>query len=188
MFAPRLAVLVSITMLAACSQEPEQSPDPSETSLENDGVEVLGSAILALADGSNGGSVSLVADADGQLSVEVDTQGIESGAHGFHLHETGACEGPDFKSAGGHLNPHGNSHGSESSGGMHLGDLPNLTADASGAGSLTAPIDGEQSEILNWMFDADGTAVVIHAEPDDYRTDPTGNAGARVACGVLTRL
>ncbi len=90
-------------------------------------------------------------------------------------------------SAGGHLNPHGKQHGMENPQGSHLGDLPNLSIGADGKGSFSVPLNGSPAEIEALLFDADGTALVVHAKPDDYRTDPSGNSGPRIACGVLTR-
>ena len=106
--------------------------------------------------------------------------------HGVHLHAVGDCSAADFSSAGGHLNPQNNSHGSENQQGAHLGDLPNATVGPNGVGAVSDVLRGEAAQVLGWIFDADGTAVVVHEGPDDYRTDPAGSAGARVACGVLS--
>lgn len=145
----------------------------------------VASATLAAADGSPRGKAWIVAH-DGRWELKVDAEGLPAGAHGTHLHMVGKCEAPGFTTAGDHLNPHGRQHGSENPQGMHLGDLPNLTAGADGKGSLTAPLQGTPAELQAALFDADGTAVVIHAAADDYRTDPSGNSGSRIACGVLT--
>jgi Cu-Zn family superoxide dismutase len=121
------------------------------------------------------------------LTITVAAIDLPEGPHGLHLHSTGKCEAPGFTSAGAHLNPGGHQHGSANPQGSHLGDLPNLTADRNGAGTVRAELKGSRAEVEALLFDADGTAVVIHAAPDDYRTDPTGNSGARIACGVLSR-
>lgn len=105
----------------------------------------------------------------------------------MHLHAVGKCEAPAFASAGGHLNPGSRQHGVDNPHGAHLGDLPNLLADTSDAGSLTATLHKTIPDLLAQLFDADDTAVVIHASADDYRTDPSGNSGSRIACGVFTR-
>ena len=96
---------------------------------------------------------------------------------------TGAL--PDFKSAGGHLNPANKGHGLLDNDGSHLGDLPNLVVAANGTASVQVPLDGTRTYVIDQIFDADGTAVVIHADADDGRTDPSGNAGSRERCGVL---
>lgn len=100
---------------------------------------------------------------------------------------TGRCEGPAFTSAGGHLNPGEKQHGTLNPAGSHTGDLPNLNIVSNGAGTLSVELSGTRAELEAALFDADGTALVIHATADDYKTDPTGNSGARIACGVLTR-
>ncbi len=146
--------------------------------------ERIGSATLMLANGVPAGTVQILANG-GQVSLAVAATGLAEGEHGFHLHTTGACTRPGFESAGGHLNPLGRTHGSLSDRGPHVGDMPNLTIRSGGSGSATVDLPGTRAQIEEWLFDDDGTAVIIHAQPDDYRTDPTGNAGARVACGVV---
>ncbi len=146
----------------------------------------LGSAMLMKADGSPAGTARLVGHGD-TVSLAIAATGLTPGEHGFHLHQTGQCKAPDFKSAGGHLNPYNRQHGLESPQGPHLGDLPNLVASASGTASTTVDLRGSQRDVLANIFDNDGTALVIHAGPDDYVTDPAGDAGSRVACGVFSR-
>jgi Cu-Zn family superoxide dismutase len=117
---------------------------------------------------------------DGQrTTIKVNAEGLPAGVHGIHLHAVGRCDGPKFESAGAHWNPAGKQHGKDNPQGAHVGDLPNLTAGADGKASASFAIDGD-------MADADGTALVIHAKADDYKTDPSGNSGARIACAVLT--
>jgi len=118
----------------------------------------------------------------GALQVRVQAQGLAAGTYGVHFHAVGRCDGPDFESAGPHWNPAGRQHGSLNPQGHHLGDLPNLVVEADGGGRLEAALADTP---ISALADADGTAVVIHAAPDDYRTDPSGNSGARIACGVL---
>lgn len=146
----------------------------------------IGSATLSLASGVPAGTAQILANGD-TVTLVVAATGIAPGEHGFHLHTTGECRRPDFTSAGGHLNPLNRQHGRLADGGAHVGDMPNLTVGSGGTGSITVDLPGTRGQIEGWLFDADGTAVVIHADPDDYRTDPTGNAGARVACGVIGR-
>jgi superoxide dismutase, Cu-Zn family len=145
----------------------------------------VGQASLSFANGLPAGTAQLLRDGSG-LRIVVAATGMTPGAHGFHLHTTGRCEAPGFTSAGGHLNPSGRKHGTQAPGGPHLGDLPNIQINANGSGAATEIITGGDAT-LSAIFDADGTAVIIHANADDYVTDPTGNAGDRVACGVLRR-
>jgi Cu-Zn family superoxide dismutase len=119
------------------------------------------------------------------MEVRVQAAGLPAGHYGVHLHGVGRCEGPDFASAGPHWNPTGRQHGSLNPAGHHLGDLPNLDVDEQGAGRLEFAIAGAGTSGADGFFDADGTSLVIHAAADDYRTDPSGNSGARIACGVL---
>ena len=149
-------------------------------------TERIASARLTLANGIPAGTVQLLGNGEA-LSLAVAVTGISEGPHGFHLHTTGKCIAPDFKSAGGHLNPSGNEHGTLNPKGSHLGDLPNLMVGSSKTASETIELSGDHAEILADLFDDDGTAIVIHAGADDYRSDPAGAAGSRIACGVLKR-
>jgi Cu-Zn family superoxide dismutase len=113
---------------------------------------------------------------------------LPPGSHALHIHTTGRCEGPDFMSAGGHFNPSMKQHGKDNPMGPHAGDLPNFDVDASGKGQATVTAAGVTlSDGANSLFHPGGTALMVHAAADDYKTDPTGNAGARLACGVITK-
>ena len=138
------------------------------------------------ANGALAGTVVIVAAGD-EVTINLAAIGLSKGAHGVHLHTVGVCEAPSFATAGSHLNPHGKQHGSANPAGSHLGDLPNLVVDGSGAGTITAKLSGSRAEVEAGLFDTDGTAVVIHANSDDYKTDPSGNSGTRIACAVLKR-
>lgn len=140
-------------------------------------------ASLVAADGASRGTARL-SDASGGILVQVDAQGVPAGVHGIHIHTTGRCDAPDFASAGGHWNPTSRQHGRDNPQGAHHGDLPNMTVGADGRGSMQLTTPGGS---LAELFDADGAALVIHANADDDRTDPSGNSGGRIACGVITR-
>ena len=120
------------------------------------------------------------------IRVRVEAMGMPRGTYAAHVHTTGVCNPPDFTSAGPHWNPTGQQHGRNNPAGMHKGDLPNLEVGTDGRGSFEYTIP--QASLAGGgtpMLDADGAAIVIHATADDYRTDPSGNAGARRACGVF---
>lgn len=118
----------------------------------------------------------------------MNSEGKIVGEHAFHIHAVGSCEGTDFKSAGGHFNPHGKKHGKKNPEGAHAGDLPDLAVGPDGSGSLeTLAAEVTLGEGPNSLLDADGSALVIHAKPDDGVTDPAGNAGDRIACGVVAQ-
>lgn len=121
------------------------------------------------------------------VRVRVTLRGFRPGTYGVHLHQTGRCDAPAFESAGAHWNPAGRQHGLLNPQGPHAGDLPNLQVDADGAGRIEFEfqVPAGTAPHINPLRDADGTAVVIHAAADDGRTDPSGNSGARIACGVL---
>jgi Cu-Zn family superoxide dismutase len=129
-----------------------------------------------------------LSDQDGKVRIQLQAKGLAPGKHGIHVHAVGSCEPPAFTSAGGHYNPLGRKHGLETPDGAHAGDLPNLEADASGNARYDATTDRiSLREGLLSVFDGDGSALVIHAKEDDQKTDPTGNSGDRVACGVIVR-
>lgn len=143
-------------------------------------------AKLAGGDGSPRGTVMVTQGGDG-LHVLVKAQGLTPGIHAVHIHTTGVCTGPDFTSAGGHWNPTQHQHGKDNPQGMHMGDMPNMLAGSDGVGEMEYVVHGGQiSGGASPLLDSDGAAVVIHAQADDNKTDPTGNAGGRVACGVLS--
>lgn len=137
------------------------------------------------AQGQTRGQAMLMQAKDG-VHVQVKGVGLPAGVHAVHVHTTGTCTGPDFTSAGGHWNPEKKQHGHDNPAGAHMGDMPNMTVSADGTGTLDTIIKGATLEGGSEpLFDADGAAIVIHAGQDDYKSDPTGNAGGRLACGVV---
>jgi Cu-Zn family superoxide dismutase len=142
-------------------------------------------AVLRNAKGEKVGMALLVTER-GKLTLSLRVHDLPAGQHGLHLHAVGKCEAPDFQSAGPHWNPTGKTHGHKSPGGHHLGDLPNLEVGADGKGTLRAVLaDARLGEGPNSLFGPQGTAVVIHEKSDDEVTDPSGNSGPRIACGVI---
>lgn len=155
------------------------------TAYEDSATEI-GSAELLDRSGNSVGSATLYGLAD-EVTVSVSLEGLNGGTHAVHLHTTGDCSASDFTSAGGHLNPTGNQHGRLNPQGAHLGDLPNVEVSSSGTGTVSAALSGTRGTVVSQIFDADGTALVVHEGADDYRTDPAGDAGSRIACGVFSR-
>jgi superoxide dismutase, Cu-Zn family len=139
------------------------------------------------AKGEDVGTVAIKPVASG-VTLKLNLHGLAPGQHAIHFHQNAKCEGPDFKSAGPHFNPEGKKHGLESPEGSHAGDMLNFTADAKGIAKATITNKsvnlGDDSHSL---FSNGGTALVVHAKPDDMKTDPAGNAGDRIACGVITK-
>lgn len=142
-------------------------------------------AVLKGPDGQEMGTVTLMQSPNGVL-ISAEVRGLAPGAHGFHIHERGACA-PDFKAAGGHYNPYGSGHGLLDAGGYHAGDLPNIFAHADG--TARADVFTDRVSLVagapGTLFDADGSAIIIHEKPDSYGA--AAGAGGRVACGVIER-
>lgn len=144
-------------------------------------------ATLINPDGQETGEAQLTETPSHGVLIRLRAEGLEPGAHGFHIHETGECTAPDFSSAGGHYAPRGNAHGLLHPDGMHAGDLLNLNVPGSGtvvterlATGVTLEPGAEGS-----LLDGDGSALVIHADSDDYQSQPSGGGGPKVACGVI---
>lgn len=157
------------------------------TTLDDVPTDRVAEARLQFATGLPAGTVQILGNGQ-TLNLSAGVVGMTPGVHGIHLHAVGRCDAQGFTSAGGHLNPGNKTHGPQSANPQHLGDLPNITVGESRSGTLNVDLEGMQAALLATMFDGDGTAVVVHAGPDDYRTDPAGNSGDRIACGVLRRV
>jgi Cu-Zn family superoxide dismutase len=174
----RFLVPTALLILAACSRESEQQAN-------NGQADVPAGASLKKADGSEVGLVTLSEDGNG-VTIKVDAAGFEPGAHGLHLHTVGRCDGTKFDSAGPHWNPTSKKHGRDNPQGAHLGDLANLDVGENGRGTAIFLVSGATlAGTQNSLLDLDGAALVIHAKPDDYKTDPSGASGDRIACAVL---
>lgn len=180
----RTAVLLSLTVAGlglAGSTVAQPSTQPDTPQINRVVVE------LAATRGQRAeGSLSLSPDNQG-LHIQGTLRGLKANSeHGFHIHETGDCSAPDASSAGGHFNPAGVDHGRHGQGAHHAGDMPNLVANAQGEATIDVHLagltlgNGGQHDVLD-------RAVIVHADPDDYASQPAGNAGARIACGVITR-
>jgi superoxide dismutase, Cu-Zn family len=144
-------------------------------------------AKLADTKGNEVGMVELRQTASQGVWMNVSIDKLPPGTHAFHIHETGKCDG-DFKSAGGHYAPQGHEHGVLVEGGPHAGDLPNIHVPASGRLNVEvfAPNVSLEKGAENTLLDDDGSAIVVHEGVDDYKSQPSGDAGARIACGVVT--
>ncbi|MEO9462058.1 MAG: superoxide dismutase family protein [Marinomonas sp.] len=165
-------------------------PSGDETQESTSGkanLQPIATAPIADEYGEDVGLASIV-EANGSVALNVSLSSMPSGEKALHLHTAGACDGPSFKSAGGHLNPQSVTHGKLSKTGPHFGDFPNITIAEDGLAEFSFPIAGSSEAALSHIFDEDGTAVMVHSGPDDYTSDPAGAAGPRIACGVLSRL
>lgn len=134
------------------------------------------------ANGQAAGELNLYSESSG-MRVIGELPNLPAGAHGFHFHAVGSCQPPGFESAGGHFNPTGKKHGLQNPSGPHLGDAPNVSTSR-----VNLLVPGLALTGTNGLLDSDGAALVLHANPDDLRSDPSGNSGARIRCGVIERL
>lgn len=143
---------------------------------------VRAAAMLRDATGADVGRATAT-DVAGGIRYTLDVRGLPAGTHGAHIHTVGRCDAPDFTTAGGHWNPTMKKHGTMNPQGPHEGDLPNLIVGSDGRGTLGVTVPGQT---MAGLLDADGSAIVVHAGPDDLMTDPSGNSGGRIACGVFS--
>lgn len=186
-------ILTCAFVFAACADGKDDSAPAKEGTTTGSEVDLVEDDKLPFVtvnlkdrDGKSVGTAELTEEEDA-LRIVVDAKGLPEGLHGFHFHEKGVCEAPDFESAGGHFNPAGASHGLDHEDGPHAGDLPNLEVGPDGTvkeeffvENLTL-LAGEE----NTLYQESGTSLVIHAEADDGKTQPSGNSGDRIACGVV---
>ena len=141
--------------------------------------------LLATRGNTTSGDVKFVQQG-GKVIITGEIRGLKPNAeHGFHVHETGDCSSGDGMSAGGHFNPSAKAHGAHGVGEQHAGDLPSLKADANGTAKFS--FESTTLAVGSGAADAIGRGLIVHRDPDDYKTQPTGNAGPRLACAVITR-
>jgi Cu-Zn family superoxide dismutase len=163
-------LMIAAALLAACQSVPE--------------APLRATAALQPTKGSKAFGEATFEETDGKVRVSVFAQGLVPGReHGFHVHEAGDCSSDDGMSAKGHFNPHGKPHGAPSGTERHAGDLPSLKAGKDGRARLEVTVDA--ITVRPGPASVVGRGLIVHADPDDYKTQPTGNAGARLACGVI---
>ena len=169
------SAILSLTLLmVATAAAGEQSAKGGKAELRDSQGKVVGTAQLK--------------QVDEGVQVSLHLTGIPAGTHAFHIHSVGKCEAPSFESAGEHFNPGGKKHGLKNPAGPHAGDLPNITVGSDGKGNAKViNTHFTLGEGANSVFHPGGSAIVIHEKADDGKTDPAGNAGDRIACGVIEK-
>ena len=176
--APLLLWIGISLALISCERMPQQAGVLSTPS------EKQAIATIAPTSGSNVTGMAVFTQNGDQVTVTIEIQNASPGLHAVHIHENGDCSSPDGKSAGGHWNPTDVAHGKWGEGEFHLGDIGNITVDEDGTGSIELTTDlweiGTGSDI-----DVVGTGIIVHADADDFISQPSGNAGARIGCGVI---
>jgi superoxide dismutase, Cu-Zn family len=191
----RTTAICAVLVLAACTAD--ETADVSDMPMEDAQTDQTQAApvtpenlhatvTLHDAQGQQVGTATLEEGVSG-VRIDVDVTGLTAGTHAFHIHQTGECTAPEFSSAGGHFNPTNAQHGLENPQGPHAGDMQNF--DVSDDGTADFAVDNDRVTLAagtNSLLDTDGSALVIHASADDNVSDPSGNAGDRVACGVIT--
>ena len=188
----RTSLLLLAVVAAACARSDSRSDTTraSDTAGRADTTRVgatpqgAASATMRDAQGRELGTLTLT-DTAGGIGVSGSLAGLAPGEHGIHLHTTGRCD-PPFQTAGSHWNPGSKQHGFENPQGPHLGDMNNVSAGSDSTTTVRITTRGGTLRGDNALLDADGASVVVHAKADDYRTDPSGNSGDRIACGVVT--
>lgn len=175
-------VFICLLLVSAAATAQPSGPSSSSTK-----AEPKATAELKNTKGQSVGEVTMRETPEGVL-LTIELQSVEPGVKAFHIHDAGRCEAPTFQSAGPHFNPNKQPHGLLAPAGAHAGDLPNIHVPASGTAAIEVLAPGVTlSPGDRSLLDANGSAVVLHAKADDYASDPAGNAGDRVACGVVTR-
>lgn len=169
-----VAPSLALVLLAAAHALPARAAEPTGAR-----------ALLKNGQGADVGT-ALLRPVEGGVKVTLEVHGLPPGTHAFHVHAVGKCDDPEFKSAGPHFNPGHRKHGLRNPEGHHAGDLPNLVVGADGTGKAETVVRGVTlGEGPTSLLGPEGTALVVHASPDDEVSDPAGNAGARIACGVV---
>lgn len=186
-------LFVTVILIAGCKQkvqEPEMKENTFDVREENEQTVHADPEVLEIKlineDHVGVGIATLSEVADG-VKIDLDAHHLQPGEHGFHIHERGLCDAPTFESAGGHFNPTNKNHGFDDPEGPHAGDMENIEVADDGTVKMTVINEAVtlKKQKANSLFSKEGTSLMIHADPDDYISQPAGNAGKRIVCGVI---
>lgn len=179
--------LLSILFLTACSGAHTETQHQNSIEVSEKAEDMYKTKLKDI-DGNTIGTATLTEGKSG-VTIHLKAKNLPSGVHGFHIHEKGECKGAGFESAGGHFNPYNKEHGLDNPKGPHAGDLPNIEVDQNGKVDVkvVAPLVTLEEGKENSLFDEDGSALMIHEKADDNKTNPAGDAGSRIACGVIQK-
>lgn len=191
-------LLVFLIVLTACGNDGADETKDNQDNNANDAAEEENQdankedeAVQVQLNNGDGETVgtAMLEEGDDGVNIRVEATNLPEGSHGFHIHEKGVCEEPDFESAGGHFNPEDTNHGFDDPDGPHAGDLPNLEVGEDGSVNEDFVAEGVTLEKGkdNSLLDGDGTSLVIHADADDNKSQPSGDSGDRIACGAIER-
>jgi len=185
-----ILIILLAMALSACGNKNKHKDHEIQETKETSSKLKTGVVIVNLIDtnGDKAGEAALTQTADG-VKIGVNATGVKPGKHGIHFHEKAICTPPDFKSSGSHFNVTNKQHGFLNPKGPHVGDIENITANKSGVihGEVSSTMVTLEEGKPNSLYTDGGTALVIHDKEDDYKTDPAGNSGDRVLCGVVTK-
>lgn len=179
--------LLSILFLTACSGANTETQHQNSIEVSEKAEDMYKTKLKDI-DGNTIGTATLTEGKNG-VTIHLKAEKLPPGVHGFHIHEKGECQGAGFESAGGHFNPYNKEHGLDNPKGPHAGDLPNIEVDQNGKVDVkvVAPLVTLEEGKENSLFDEDGSALMIHEKADDNKTNPAGDAGSRIACGVIQK-
>jgi len=188
-------ILGSIVTGCQLDEQDQREPEMNETeATENESIEVnqeteeksMHEINMIDREGIDIGTATFK-EGEGGVYIHLQAHHLPEGLHGFHIHEVGLCEAPDFESAGGHFNPDGKNHGFDDPEGPHAGDMENIEVAADGTVNIEKVNDRVtlEKDVPHSLFHEGGTTLMIHADPDDYVSQPAGDAGERIACGVI---
>lgn len=179
-----ILIVATLLVVAGCSSSKEKETMTTVSGEKSQSA----TAKFINSDGKDVGTANLSEDENG-VKISLKLHDLTPGEHGIHIHEVGICEKPKFETAGAHFNPTQKEHGYYNPKGYHLGDLPNLKVETDGTVDVefTTKAFSLKTGVANSLFDSNGSAFIVHADKDDYKTDPSGNSGGRIACGVIEK-